>query len=251
MVGTPGEEIAPSDFANMIVESIEFDGPESSAGKAIQFNHSYAMYIDNTGSGGATTRMWFDAPDDAEFVLGPRAGGNNCAQIRLRHDKISAVAGVVLRQDSGGVLYLTSSSRRYKREITDHTIDLDALRRLRVVHFKDLTSIDDAARRLAETRDGERADVTEADVAQATAEADWCLGVIAEEVDELGLSDFVTYEDDPSRPGERRPNGFRYELLGVGALQLIAEQAEQVRTLEERLAALEERVYGERQQGKG
>lgn len=239
MVGIPGEEVAPSDFANMIVETIEFDGPESSAGLAQTFNHGYKTYVDNTGSGGATTRMWVDAPDDGEFVLGPRAGGNNCAQIRFRHDKISAVAGVVLRQDSGGVLYLTSSSRRYKREITDHAIDLDALRRLRVVHFKDLTSISDAARRLAEARGGDHADVTEADIEQATAEADWCLGVIAEEVDELGLSDFVTYEDDPDRPGERRPSGFRYELLGVGALQLIAEQEARMRTLEKRLAALE------------
>lgn len=249
MVGTPGEEIVPSDFANMIVETIEFDPPESTGSIAAKFNHNYTIYVDNTGSGGATTRMWIDGPDDGEFVAGPRAGGNNFSQIRLRHDKISAVAGVVLRQDSGGVLYLTSSSRRYKREITDHVIDLDALRRLRVVHFKDLTSIDDAARRLAEARGGDHADVTDADVEQATAEADWCLGVIAEEVDELGLSDFVTYEDDPARPGERRPNGFRYELLGVGALQLIAEQEARMRTLEERLAALEG-AQGAKQQGR-
>lgn len=244
MVGIPGEEVAPSDFVNMVVETIEFDPPESSAGKAIQFNHSYALYVDNTGSGGATTRVWFDAPDDSEFVLGPRAGGNNCAQIRLRHDKISGVAGVVLRQDSGGVLYLTSSSRRYKREITDHAIDLDALRRLRVVKFKDRTQIEDGARRIAEEARGEHADITDADTVRATAEAEWFVGVIAEEVEELGLTELLTYEEDPDNPGARRPGGFRYELLALGALQLIAEQADRLSTLEDRLAALEQRGKG-------
>lgn len=242
MVGTPGEEVLPTDFVNMIVETIEFDPPESSAGLAQIFNHAYKLYVDNTGSGGATTRMWIDGPDDGEMVIGPRAGGNNFSQIRLRHDKISGVLGVVLRQDSTGILYLTSSSRRYKREITDHAIDLDALRRLRVVKFKDRSQIEDAAREIAEAARGVRADVTEADTAQATAEAEWYVGVIAEEVDELGLTELITYEDDPDRPGERRPGGFRYELVALGALQIIAEQEARMRTLEERLEWLVGRV---------
>lgn len=242
MVGVPGEEVVPADFVNMVVETIEFDPPESTAGLAVTFNHAYKVFVDNTGSGGATTRIWIDGPNDGECVIGPRVGADNFSQIRLRHDKISAVLGVVLRQDSNGVLYLTSSSRRYKREITDHAIDLDALRRLRVVRFKDRTSVEDGARALAEAARGERAEATEAEIDQATAEADWCVGVIAEEADELGLSDFVTYEADPDRPGSRRPNGFRYELLGVGALQLIAEQAERLATLEEQVARLAEQV---------
>jgi|SRR5690349_480277 len=252
MVGVPGEEVAPSDFVNMIVETIEFDPPESTAGKAIQFNHAYALYVDNTGSGGASTRMWIDGPDDGEFVVGPRAGGNNFAQIRFRHDKVSGVAGVVLRQDSGGVLYLTSSSRRYKREIIDHSIDLDALRRLRVVSFKDRTQIEDEAKRLAVEARGEGAEVTDGETERATAEAERYVGVIAEEVAELGLTELLTYEDDPDRPGERRPGGFRYELVALGALQIIAEQEARMRTLEERLEALERRAHGaEQANGRG
>jgi hypothetical protein len=242
MVGTPGEEIAPSDFVNPIFETVELDPPESSAGVAIRFNHNYAVYVDNTGSGGATTRMWIDGPDLGEFVAGPRAGGSNFSQVRLRHSKVSGVAGVVLRQDSGGVLYLTSSSRRYKRQITDHSIDLDALRRLRVVKFKDRTQIEDNAIRIATEARGEGAEVDEADVEQATAEGEWYVGVIAEEVEELGLTELLTYEDDPDRPGARRPGGFRYELVALGALQLLAEQEARMRTLEETVARLAEQV---------
>lgn len=251
MVGTPGEEIASSDFANMVVETIEFDPPESSAGIAAKFNHGYTIYVDNTGSGGATTRFWIDGPDDGEFVVGPRTGANNFAQIRLRHDKISGVAGVVLRQDSSGVLYLTSSSRRYKRRITDHAMDLDALRRLRVVKFKDRSQIEDGARRIADETRGKGADIVEADVERATDEGEWYVGVIAEEVDELGLTELVTYEDDPDRPGERRPGGFRYELVALGALQLIQEQAGKMAKLEARLAKLEAQLGAAKTQGKG
>jgi hypothetical protein len=244
MVGTPGEEIVSSDFTDMIVETIEFDPPESSAGLAVTFNHGYKIYVDNAGAGAAASRMWIDGPDNGEFLVGPRVGASNFEQIRLRHDKISGVLGVVLRQDTSGILYLTSSSRRYKREITDHAMDLDALRQLRVVRFKDRTQIEDNAKRIAVEARGEGADVTEADIAQGTAAAEWFVGAIAEEVEELGLTELLTYEDDPDRPGERRSSGFRYELVALGALQLIAEQATRLATLEERVSALEAKGQG-------
>jgi len=240
MVGTPGEEIAPADFANMVVETLEFDPAESSGSVTAKFNHAYQIYVDNTGSAGSTTRFWIDGPDDGEFTAGPRTGANNFAQIRLRHDKVSGVAGVVLRQDSGGVLYLTSSSRRYKREITGHAMDLEALRRLRVVRFKDRTLIEDRAAALAEEIHGPGAPPDDDDVRQATAGADWYVGVIAEEVEELGLTELLTYEDDPDAPGRQRVNGFRYEIVALGALQIIAEQEERLATLEARVTALEQ-----------
>jgi hypothetical protein len=211
-------------------------------------NGGYNVYSDNAGAGADNTRMWIDGPNDGEFLVGPRGGADNFFQIRLRHDKISAVSGVVLRQDSAGVLYLTSSSRRYKTLISPLQIDLDALRKIEVVHFKERPTIADLAVGYARERafatgrvnhDGEpeRLDPTEAEIARATEAAPWCLGVIAEEIDELGLTDFVCYSPDEN--GAMRPESFRYELAGLGALQLVASLEERVKRLEERLAKAE------------
>lgn len=238
-VGVPGEEVSPSDFVSVDFDLVTIGPTPSSSAAAIALNGGYTLYSDNAGAGANNTRVWLDAPDDGEVIIGPRSGGSNLAQIRLRHDKISGVLGVVLRQDTNGVLYLTSSSRRYKLEIQDHDIDLDALARLRVVHFKDRTQIEDAARRIAPDP---HVDPTDAEYARAQAEAPWYMGVIAEEVDELGLSEFVTYEDDPDNPGQQRANGFRYELVALGALQLIRRQDQRIDALEQRLAAMERRT---------
>lgn len=242
--GVAGEEITP-------LTDVDFDSvtitPTVAAGanaQVLSFNNSYAFWADNAGSGGDNTRLWLDTPDNGEVIIGPRAGGSNLGQIRLRHDKVSGVLGVVLRQDSGGILYLTSSSRRYKLDITDHQMDLDALRRLRVVKFKDRTQIETLAETYAAEKIANIADPgvrpTEEEFARALADAPWYVGVIAEEVEELGLSELITYEDDPDRPGEQRPGGFRYELVALGALQLIEEQEKRIATLEERLDRIEQ-----------
>lgn len=238
--GVPGEDLTP--LVDVDFDTIVLGPTPSSSCLHMSFNGDYGIYSDNAGSGGNNTRLWISAPNDGEVLIGPRGGSDFLGQVRIKHDKVSGVAGVVLRQDSTGILYLTSSSRRYKLDITDHEIDLEALRRLRVVRFKDRTQIEDQARRIATEARGAHEAVTEADVEQATAEGEWYVGVIAEEVEELGLTELLTYEDDPEHPGARRPGGFRYELVALGALQLIEEQADRLATLEEQVARLAEQV---------
>jgi hypothetical protein len=240
--GVPGTKLTP--ITDPDFDTVTIGPTPSSSCLHMSFNGDYAIYSDNAGAGGNNTRLWVSAPNDGEVLIGPRGGSDFLGQVRIKHDKVSGVAGVVLRQDSTGILYLTSSSRRYKRQITDHSIDLDALRKLRVVRFKDRTQIEDRAKQIAAEARGPNSAASEADVEQATDEGEWYVGVIAEEVDDLGLSELVTYEDDPDRPGQRRPGGFRYELVALGALQIIAEQEERMRTLEERLEALEARMPG-------
>jgi hypothetical protein len=235
-IGVPGEEIVPIVTADVDQLSITPTVAAGASSTALIFNNAYQIFVDNAGVGGNSTRLWLDTPNDGELVLGPRAGADNLGQVRIRHDKISGVLGVVLRQDSGGILYLTSSSRRYKVGITDHELDLDALRQIRSVRFRDLTGIKDAAIAAAEAR-GEVP--TDADVEAATEGASWYYGAIAEEVHELGLTELVTYEDDPDHPGRQRPNGLRYELFGLAAMQLVRDQAARIDALEARLAALE------------
>jgi hypothetical protein len=235
--GVPGEEITPIVTADF--DQLSLTPTPSAASVIMAFNGGYNVYCDNAGAGGNNTRLWIDGPASGEVLIGPRVGTDYLGQIRLKHNKISAVAGVALRQDSNGVLYLTSSSRRYKTEIEDYELDLEALRRLRVVRFKERGMIADTARGYAQERGEQQA--TEADVARATDNVQWCLGAIAEEVEELGLVELVTYEEDPERPGEQRASGIRYELFGLAAFQLIQAQADRIDRLEQRLAALEAR----------
>jgi hypothetical protein len=236
--GVPGEEITPIVTADF--DQLSLTPTPSAASIIMALNGGYNVYCDNAGAGGNNTRLWIDGPASGEVLIGPRVGTDYLGQIRLKHNKSTASAGVVLRQDTNGVLYLTSSSRRYKTEIEDYRMDLEALRRLRVVRFKERGMIADAARGYAQERGDQQA--TEADVTRATDNAQWCLGAIAEEVDELGLVELVTYEDDPERPGEQRANGLRYEMFGLAAFQLIQAQAERIDSLEKRIDQMEERL---------
>jgi hypothetical protein len=232
MVGVPGEEIDPADFANMVVESIEFDPPEGTGSRVMLFNHAYAMYVDNAGAGGGNTRFWLDGPDLGEFVVGPRSSGSQFGSIRLRTSATTASAATA-HLDTSGYLRRSTSSIKYKTDVKPHRLDLDALRRLRPVSFLSKPEIKEREQERAR-----RAEAPEAggEAAAAGAPADPELpplrryvGVIAEEVHELGLTEFVAYDDDGS------PDGVMYDRIVLGALQLIHE-------LEERLAEAEQRA---------
>lgn len=62
-------------------------------------------------------------------------------------------------------------------------------------------------------------------------------GLVAEDVEAAGLEAYVNYEDDPERPGERRPIGLAYDRLWTLLIPLVRDQ-------EERIAALEARLEG-------
>jgi hypothetical protein len=61
------------------------------------------------------------------------------------------------------------------------------------------------------------------------------VGLIADEAHDLGLNWIVQYMD-----GE--VDALRYDLLGVALLPVVQRQAKQISDLEERLAALEEKL---------
>ena len=48
------------------------------------FAEGYKIYADNDGAGSDSSRLWFEAPDNGEIVLGPRTGDHSLHQIRLR-----------------------------------------------------------------------------------------------------------------------------------------------------------------------
>lgn len=68
--------------------TLAFNKTLSSANKLLDLQQGYAVYSDNTG-GSNGTRLWIDAPNGGEVVIGPRAGANFLNDIRLRSQVIN------------------------------------------------------------------------------------------------------------------------------------------------------------------
>ena len=109
---------------------------------------------------------------------------------------------------SDGLFLQTTSSRRYKQNIQ---------------YPGDITSplLDVNIAKFVYNADVENGVATER------------VGLIAEDVDEAGVTWLVDYDD------QGRPDAIRYELVGVAALQLIQKQAARIDALETRVAVLE------------
>lgn len=77
-----------------VTASISATPPVGVDSRAILFNHAYRLNVDNTGVGSAGTRLWLDAPDGGEVVLGPRTGAYSLDRLRLR-SRNTVVEGAV------------------------------------------------------------------------------------------------------------------------------------------------------------
>lgn len=171
------------------------------AGAAMQIAASSGIVIDG-GTGGSTViragagrQLQLDA--GAELFL--KANGTTT----------SAANTYISGSGSNVVLYQVSSSIRYKVDVEDHHTDQDAL----------LSVVPKSWR----------------DKAEAEADPDTTaryVGFIAEEMDELGLSEFVVYNPDGS------PESVAYDRLTVGLLDVVKTQRQQIAWLAERVAQL-------------
>ena len=112
--------------------------------------------------------------------------------------------GANMHVTSAGEIYRSSSSRRYKNTITDATHGLTELLSLRPVTYKG-------------NSDGDAV----------------FGGLIAEEVHDANLTEFVQYNDD----GE--PDSLSYGNMVSLCIKAIQEQQETITALEARIAALE------------
>ena len=65
----------------------------SASNLQMTFAEGYKIYADNDGAGSDSSRLWFEAPNNGEIVLGPRTGDHELHQIRLRSATVAIDTG--------------------------------------------------------------------------------------------------------------------------------------------------------------
>lgn len=149
----------------------------------------------------------------------------------LQPESTGLAANVHMAAD-GRVLRVTSS-RRYKADIRDATYDTEAVLRLQPRSWLPGSMPASCPDWLhSQHRDGQACPADQ-EPAQPDPAARRQVGFIAEELDELGLSDFVEYDD------QGRPDAIFYDRLTVALVPLLRSQQQQIDTLTERLDAIE------------
>jgi hypothetical protein len=113
---------------------------------------------------------------------------------------------VVYNGNGDGTMGYNLSSRRFKQDIESHTIDPSLLRQLRIVTFRYIAAVE---------KFGEDATVE--------------VGLIAEEVHDLGLYWLVDYDE------EGRPEGLKFDRLAVASLALAQDAETRLARIEEHL----------------
>lgn len=64
--------------------TLTFNRTNSASNQLMNLQNSYGLYSDNTGTGSANSRLWFDGPDRGDFIIGPRMGPSYFNSIRLK-----------------------------------------------------------------------------------------------------------------------------------------------------------------------
>lgn len=143
----------------------------------------------------------------------------------------SGSANMRIDTSSGRITYVTGSSERIKRDIQDLAINPDAVLQIRPrswlpgpveQHCPDWVHAQHAdeechAGAVIEPPEGVGRDI----------------GLVAEELDAVGLGDFVEYDE------EDRPSAIRYDRLAVALVPVVQRQQAQIDELTARLNALE------------
>ena len=143
----------------------------------------------------------------------------------------SGSANMRIDTSSGRITYVTGSSERIKRDIQDLAVDPDAVLQIRPrswlpgpveQHCPDWVHAQHAdeechAGAVIEPPEGVGRDI----------------GLVAEELDAVGLGDFVEYDE------EDRPSAIRYDRLAVALVPVVQRQQAQIDELTARLNALE------------
>ena len=148
----------------------------------------------------------------------------------LRPEPGTGTANVVMNPTTGRISYV-SSSRRFKRDIRDLEVDQEAVLQLRPRSWLPGPTV----RQCPEWMHAHHGE-DECHAGETIDPPEDCrreVGFVAEELDELGLADFVEYDD------EGRPASIRYDRLAAALIPVVRSQQAQIDALSARLDALE------------
>lgn len=185
--------------------------------QAIQKVLDISANIDQTVTASINRNSYDRATIDAKCnawnwgVLPPGRGGTNTTN--AYNNVFSAGSWRAVWALSDGTMGTAQSSRKVKQDFLKPDITLE---QMRAVDWTLYRFIDDV------NLNGDDAAVH--------------VGMIAEELDDNGLGQFVEYNDD------YEPVGINYPMLGVGAIHEAHLAHDRIDRLEERLKALEERI---------
>ena len=175
----------------------------------------YTNDSNGTGNNLAIIQKYENSSGGAGFSFETGTGGSRSEKMRLKNSNgllyvpgaysvtTSSAANMYIQSD--GAFYRSTSSKRYKNTIKDATHGLADLLKLRSVTYKG-------------NNDGNFI----------------FGGLIAEEVHDAGLTEFVQYNDDDE------PDALSYGNMVSLCIKAIQEQQEQIKTLEAKVKALEE-----------
>lgn len=190
---------------------------------------SGVFYLDADGGGFGGTQFYFSSGvsvdqdititgrvianftlDVARNLVVSSAGYINAIDTYFRN----TTGGLAMRVATNGTYFSLTSSRRFKQDIADYAVDVDALLQMRPVTYRYIQEVE------------ERGD-----------EAGTAVGFIAEELHDLGLTEYLVYDLDEN--GNTVPQGISYDLLVVGLQNALVQQNQKLTELSDRLTTLE------------
>lgn len=125
----------------------------------------------------------------------------------------NTTGGLDVRVASNGTYFSVASSRRFKQNIENYSVNKSAFLQMQPVTYK------------------YKQEVEELGDAAGTA-----VGYIAEDLDALGLEEYVIYDADGN------PHGIEYRAMVVALQNIVVEQDQTIVSLSNRLATLEARL---------
>jgi hypothetical protein len=125
------------------------------------------------------------------------------------YSSFSTGSAANLHMGAGGALYVSTSSIKYKKDVKNYDKGLAEVLKMRPVYYKGISDYD------GDTQ---------------------FAGLIAEEIEELGLKEFVQYEEDGS------PRSLAYASMITLLTKAIQELSSKNDALETRLKLLENKI---------
>lgn len=200
-------QLGPTSGTNLRIDANELQAVNNGAANTLNLQAAGGSTIIGAGGGNVTIG---NSTSAGSFILGSTSG-TPLTDFFYRWGYSSAIGtSRALSIASTGLVGYATSTRDSKQDIEDLLIDVSSVLSVVPKQFK-----------------------YKVDIAQFGAAAETAYGFIAEDLDELGLSPFVDYDESG------KPFGIDYPKYVVALQAVVKHQASQIQSLSDRLDALE------------